>query len=118
MQANTPLEWILGHLYHLTWPTVVVLVWRCVRFFSKIEAIFEKKSTQFDELHMAVTNHLTHAIPDAAEKVRLELVTHDQHEDAGFREVATAIDKMGDRLVADGHETRETIRSHFAQGGK
>ena len=91
----TPFEWGSQHVHVVGWGTVIFLVWRAGKLFTYVTDLLKKKSMQFDELHVAVTNHLTHAIPDAAAKVAEKMEQHDRHEDAGHHEIALAVREEG-----------------------
>jgi len=126
-QTLTPFEWSVQHLQVIGWPILVLLAFRISRFLTRVEDMVKIKVVQFDELHTAVTNHLSHATQEAADAI-LTLANNQKemietvercategcaHEDAGHHEIAVSLEKLGDRLTSDGRETRETIRAYM-----
>jgi hypothetical protein len=69
-EALTPLEYVITHLQALGWPAVIAgIVW-VVRFINRAEIKLTDASNKFNEVHLAVTNHMTHSVEECVQLLR------------------------------------------------
>jgi hypothetical protein len=62
LEIQSPFDYAITHLQALGWPAVIAgIVW-AVRFINKAEIQLTNASAKFNEVHLAVTNHMTHSV--------------------------------------------------------
>lgn len=70
VEPQSPWQLFTALVQTITWPALLGAILYCIRLFNKAETKLESFSTKFDEVHLAITNHMQHSSDDMLQLLR------------------------------------------------